>query len=203
MRSKLITFEGIDGSGKSTLAAAVERRLRAEAVDAVLTSEPTKGWLGEVVRRSYAEGHPAVTQALLFLADRSLHVRSMQAWMAEGKVVLCDRYADSTLAYQGAALEGTVVRPVDWLRAAGAPFTPVPDLTFLLILEPKEALRRVGTRVRSLFEQESFLARVQERYLDLAREPRFVQLDATRSQEVLLQEVMETLRRRFPPPSPR
>lgn len=199
MRSKLITFEGIDGSGKSTLAAAVERRLKAEGQDVVLTSEPTRGWLGDVVRRGYNEGLPPITVALLFLADRSLHSQRIQAWLAEGKVVLCDRYVDSTLAYQGVALRGAMPDPPAWLRSVGRPFTSPPDLTLLLVLPPAEALRRIGHRGKSPYEVEENLARVQEVYLDLARDQRFVKLDATRPPDLLTQEVIGTLQRRFPP----
>jgi dTMP kinase len=197
----LVTFEGIDGSGKSSLAKEVYGRLKARGVDAILTSEPTKGWVGDAVRKGIDEGLDPLTQALLFLADRAAHAPQIRTWLEEGKVVLCDRYADSTFAYQGVAMEGILPDPPDWLRRVGAPFTLSPDLTFLLVLEPREALARIAGRRRTLYEKEAYLARVQQRYRALARESRFVELDSSRSLGDLADEALKIMLKRFPPQS--
>lgn len=198
MRSKLITFEGIDGAGKTSVALGVRRALEASGVEVVLTSEPTGTWVGEAVRRSLVEEVGPLTRALLFLADRAHHFGELQAWLAEGRVVLCDRYADSTLAYQGVALEGVLPNPTEWLRGVGAPFTIPPHLTILLLVEPREALARISDRGRrSLFEDEEFLERVQRRYIALAREDRFAKVDAGRPLGVVVEEVLDIIEKRL------
>lgn len=192
-----VTFEGIDGSGKSTLARTLEERLRKGGVDAVLTKEPTRTWLGQAVRRAVeAERNPFV-QALLFLADRSLHTEEIQAWLDAGRVVLCDRYHDSTLAYQGVALRGRVEDPVDWLQRA-APFVREPDLTFLLVVDPEEGLRRVAAvREPTPFERTAYLQEVQGAYRALAAASRFVVLDANRPSRVVEEEAGRILEKRL------
>lgn len=192
-----VTLEGIDGTGKTTLAAAVLQRLQQRDLNPVLTEEPTRTWLGDAVRRGVEEGLDPLAQALLFLADRSLHQAALEGWVSEGRVVLCDRYHDSTLAYQSVALEGRLPDPLAWLRRVSPPMLS-PDLTFLLLLDPKEALRRVATaRKRAPYEEPAFLQRVQERYAQLATSRRFVTLDATRPPEVLAREAAEAIARRL------
>ncbi|MFQ6012367.1 MAG: dTMP kinase [Thermoplasmata archaeon] len=175
-----VTLEGIDGTGKTTLAGRLERRLRERGIDVVRTMEPTSSWVGEAVRRAVDEDADPRVQALLFLADRSLHTEEIEAWLADGLVVLCDRYHDSTLAYQGVALEGRVEDPRGWLERASEFLTLEPDLTLLLLLDPAEGLaRKSTTRTRSPFERVAFLVKVQEAYQELAAgQPRFVKLDA-------------------------
>ncbi len=197
MRSKLITFEGIDGAGKTSVARGVHRALEKSGEEVVLTSEPTTTWVGEAVRRSLEEEAGPLTQALLFLADRAHHFKEIQGWLTAGKVVLCDRYADSTLAYQGTALEGVLPNPVDWLRGVGAPFTIPPQLTFLLLIEPKEALARISGRRRTLFEDEGFLQRVERQYLALARDNRFVKVDAARPLGMVVEEILGVIEARL------
>jgi dTMP kinase len=198
VRSKLITFEGIDGAGKTIVARGVCQALEASGEDVGLTSEPTATWVGEAVRRSLQEETDPLTRALLFLADRSHHFGEMQAWLSKGRVVLCDRYVDSTLAYQGTALEGVLPSPTDWLRGVGAPFTIPPHLTILLLIEPREALARISGRgQRTVFEDEGFLQRVQRQYLALAREDRFVKVDAARPLGIVVEEVLGVIRTRL------
>lgn len=175
-----VTLEGIDGAGKSTLARSLEERLRKRGFDVVRTEEPTDSWLGEAVRRAAEEDEDPRVQALLFLADRSLHQEKIEAWLAGGQVVLCDRYHDSTLAYQGVALEGTVDNPKAWLERASAFLRLEPDLTLLLLVDPAEGMARIAaTRTKSPFERVAFLKDVQKAYVEMAHQPRFVKLDAT------------------------
>ncbi len=186
-----MTLEGIDGSGKSTLARHVHQRLQTRGLDAILTKEPTKSWLGDAVRRSVDEGLDPRAQTLLFLADRSLHVEEIKEWLAQDMVVVCDRYHDSTLAYQGVALEGRVSNPLEWIRRVSSPLLLKPDLTLLLVVDPVEGLARLSqVRERTPFEKPQFLKRVQELYLRLAKEPRFVKLDSSRPPEVLAREAL-------------
>lgn len=187
-------MEGIDGSGKTALAKKLYERVRRHEIEVVLTKEPTRTWLGDAVRRSVDEGLDPLVQALLFMADRSLHVERIKAWLSEGKVVLSDRYHDSTLAYQGVALQGRVPNPIEWLRRASSHLFLKPDLTLLLIVDPAEGLSRIsGVRERTPFERLEFLTRVQELYMKMATEPRFVKLDASRPMDAVVAEAEEVL----------
>jgi dTMP kinase len=182
----LITIEGIDGTGKSSVAADLGRFLDGLHVRAALQREPTPLWLGQAVREGQAHRVSPLTLTFLFLADRAEHARALADQVAAGTVVVCDRYMDSTTAYQGAALAGVlppeVGDPVEWVWSLQRPWAPAPDLTLLLVDDPtvcvERAKRRSGTT--ELFEDASFLAKVQENYRRVAaREPqRFRVLDA-------------------------
>lgn len=181
MRPAFVTFEGIDGSGKTTIARRVYRELRKRKVRVVLTSEPTRTWLGSAVRRSVRDDVGPFVESLLFLADRARHTEEIRRWLRRDYVVLCDRYADSTYAYQGARLAGSMKDPIRWLRAMSAPFVVQPDVTILLRVSPEQGLRRIARRTsRIRFERPSFLAKVARNYERLARGRRFEVVDARR-----------------------
>jgi dTMP kinase len=169
MRGKLITFEGIDGSGKTTMVAHVARRLQLLGVPHLVTREPGGTELGAEIRAIVLrrEMEP-LAELFLYVADRAEHVaRVIRPALEKGLVVLCDRYADATLAYQGygRGLPLTVVRDVSTWAMAGV----TPDLTIVLDCEIAEARRRRARR-GDRFEDEAFLARVREGYLKIARE---------------------------------
>lgn len=192
MAGWFFTFEGIDGSGKTTASQHLRQALR-EQHDVVWTKEPTDTWLGSAVERAVAEELHAPTIAFLFMADRMEHTKQIRDWMVADNVVLCDRYMDSTIAYQAVGIEH-VDDPVRWLRDLHRPFCITPDLTFLFILDPDEALSRINNPVLSPFEHPAFLRSVQKNYRQLARgEERFVTLDATRSPETLCQKCREKI----------
>ncbi|KAA0004028.1 MAG: dTMP kinase [Thermoplasmata archaeon] len=184
MRGKFFTFEGIDGSGKTTISKMVYEELR-EKWDVILTKEPTNSWLGKSVEKAIEERKDAITISLLFMADRNEHVKKIREWVEEGKIVLCDRYMDSTFAYQSAHLCHTMDDPLEWLKKVHTPFSLKPDKTFLFLIEPSIAISRIKKRKKSFFENVSFLKKVQEYYLLLSRENRFITLDATESKEEL------------------
>ncbi len=189
-----MTLEGIDGAGKTSLAKAIYERLTGQGIPSVLTGEPTRTWLGDAVRRGIDEGFDPLVQALLFLADRSLHVPKIEEWLSEGKVVLCDRYHDSTVAYQSVALEGRVPRPTEWLNRIASPVLIKPDLTLLLVVDPREGLSRVSSiRSRTRYEEIEFLTKVQQTYLRLAKGPRFVRLDGSRPLEAVVKEAVKAV----------
>ena len=134
-----ITFEGIDGSGKSTQA-----RLLADSLGAVLTREPGGSPGAEVIRRLLVEGDAGrwspETEILLFTAARRDHVeKTIQPVRQSGAVIVSDRFADSTRVYQGTA-RATLRGKVDLLHATMIGLEP--DLTFVIDMDPAEALRR-------------------------------------------------------------
>jgi dTMP kinase len=176
----LITIEGIDGSGKSTLVSALRESLA--DLDPVFTREPGSTWVGDAVRRAIAEQADPVTEALLFVADHAAHLgQVVRPALAEGRLVISDRYTDSRYAYQAVMLEGKVPDPAGWLRTLHRGWTIVPDRTFLLLVPVEEAIRRLPQdRGREHFEDGPFLEKVQKNYLALAEaEPaRFVLVDA-------------------------
>ena len=192
MKGKFFTFEGIDGSGKTTISRMVYEEL-AKKYDAVWTKEPTDGWVGKAVERAVEEKKDAVTTAFLFAADRNEHVKEIKKWIDEGKIVICDRYADSTISYQAVNLSG-VNSPIEWLKNIHTPFYLKPDLTFLFILKPEIAIERIKDRELSPFEKASFLEKVQENYIKLAdAEKRFIKLDAIESKEKLKERCLKII----------
>ncbi|TLZ94154.1 MAG: dTMP kinase, partial [Methanobacteriota archaeon] len=138
-----VTFEGIDGSGKTTVSRLVMEKLRSRGHSVFLTKEPTTGWLGDVVRRGVEEDANAITEAFLFLADRSAHIPQIRSHLEKGDVVLCDRYADSTYAYQGARLAGVLPDPVRFLQNASREWLLSPDLTIFLRVSPELGMERI------------------------------------------------------------
>lgn len=192
MRGKFFTFEGIDGSGKTTISKMVYEELR-KKWDVVLTKEPTDSWLGKSVEKAIEEKKDAITISLLFMADRNEHLKDIHKWIEEGKVVLCDRYMDSTFAYQSAHLDDVMDNPLRWLKGVHAPFFIKPDKTFLFVIEPSKAISRIK-RKKTFFENESFLEKVQEYYLVLSKEKRFVKLDATKSKEELKEKCIKRIK---------
>ena len=188
MRSGLfVTFEGGEGTGKSTQIARLAARLRARGLEPVITREPGGTPLAEGIRAlllDAASSPGPLAEAFLMEAARAELVAGViRPALAAGRVVLCDRFDDSTLAYQGAGrgLDLELLR--GWNRAATGGL--VPGLTLLFDLDPAAGLARragaAGSPNRLDREPPDFHARVRARYLELAlAEPaRFVVLDAS------------------------
>ncbi|HEY6866368.1 MAG TPA: dTMP kinase [Candidatus Eisenbacteria bacterium] len=189
MRGLFVTVEGGEGSGKSTQLARLAVRLRAGGHDPLVTREPGGTPVAEGIRALLLDPALApgvLAEALLMEAARAELVGTLiRPALAAGRIVLCDRYADSTLAYQGAGRGLDVAMLREWNRVATGGLTP--DLTLLFDLEPGVGLSRRadagGSPNRLDRESLAFHARVRDQYLDLARaEPgRFVVLDAART----------------------
>ncbi|MDP2916634.1 MAG: dTMP kinase, partial [Dehalococcoidia bacterium] len=174
--SLFITFEGGEGCGKSYQSRALYRWLSKLAVPVILIHEPGGTPLGEKVRRLLKRGNAemsSLTELLLFNASRSQLVTGViQPSLKKGKVVICDRFADSTLAYQGygRGLDLDVVREVNRMAAQGL----TPDLTVLLDVPVEVGLARKNGGIPDRFEREdiAFHHRVRDGFLKLtAREP--------------------------------
>jgi len=181
-----IAFEGVEGAGKGTQIAMLERYLRDANVPVVVTREPGGTKTGERIRELLLDPETgsldARAEAMLFAAARAQTVASViRPALAEGKVVVCDRYVDSSLAYQGSGrgLGETDVLSLNVWGTQGL----FPDLVILLHIEPELGLARSGDE-RDRMEQEggSFLATVADAYLRIAEEhpERFVVIDAAR-----------------------
>ncbi len=174
MPALFVTFEGGEGSGKSTQVARLAARLRAHALDPLVTREPGGTPLAEGIRALLLdpERQPvALAEALLMVASRAQLVETLlRPAIAAGRVVLCDRYADSTLAYQGGGRGIDAALLAGWNRAATGEV--VPDLTLLFDVPPDTGLDRrahaVGATNRLDRESRDFHARVRARYLELA-----------------------------------
>ncbi len=192
----LVVLEGIDGCGKSSVA-----KLLAEAVGkrAVLTREPTDSWIGKAVKRGDRGKISAYTDALLFMADRAKHTEQMREWIAKGKLVVCDRYYHSTVAYQAAYLKGRFDGdPFEWLLESNLRISIRPDLTVLLDITPEVGMERIQGRKRfSRFEKLEFLREVRRNYLRLARVDRsIVKVNGARDLDTVAAEVISLVRRR-------
>jgi len=182
-----IVFEGIDGSGKSSCMASVAEALKRKNV--IVTSEPTRSKIGMLIRSS-PESLPE-TEALLFTADRAEHTAEIKKWIAENKIVLCDRYFASTVAYQSSKLNGRSA-DTQWLLRMNEKVIIQPDLTLLFDIDPEKGLERVESRgEKSKFERLEFLSEVRKNYLKLAKKFDFVIIDASRTREKVFDAVME------------
>jgi len=177
-----VTFEGIDGSGKSTISKRVYEKMNAEGYRVVHTFEPTDSSIGKFVQQCIrTQSDPFVT-SFSFVADRIQHCKQIKEWLDEGNIVLCDRYAESTYAYQGVQLESQVKDPVRWLQELSEGRILVPDRTFLFVIEPSVSLARIQHRAELIpFERVSFLEKVHAKYLNVCKGKRFMHVDATRS----------------------
>lgn len=185
---KFITFEGIDGSGKSTILENVYEILKEKGFNVIKTVEPTDTYVGSCVKQCIKTNTDPYVTAFTFISDRILHVKEIKKWLVEGNIVLCDRYAESTYAYQGAQLQGQINNPIKWLKELSDNQIITPDITFLFIIDPEKAVKRIQDRDELIpFEKVSFLDKVQKNYEKLAVEDRFKIINA----EMSIKEIIE------------
>lgn len=200
-KGTLITFEGIDFSGKSVQAQLLKEELESHNLPVTFLREPGGTPISEKIRDllldSSHEDMSPETEVLLYSAARAQMVRERIAPKLEkGEVVICDRYFDSTTVYQGYGREINLdfIKKLNKFVVLGI----LPDLTFLLDLEPDAAARRHPGRDLDRLEREEsgFHQRVRAGYLKLAREEkeRFVVIDGTRPVEDIQKEIIETVR---------
>lgn len=192
----LIVLEGIDGCGKSTVAKAAAERLGERAV---LTREPTDSWIGRAVKEGDGSEMSPYTDALLFMADRAQHTLEMAELVRRGRLVVCDRYYHSTVAYQTASLRRRGLGDnFDWLLDANTRISLRPDVTFLLVLPPERMPERISDRgERSRFEKLDFLREVAQNYERLAAlDKAIVRLDATAPVDDVVLKVIEAVKER-------
>ena len=144
--NSFFTFEGIDGSGKTTVLDVVFNTLQNNGYDVIKTMEPTDTDIGRYVTDCIKSGKDPVVTAFTFICDRILHGKQIIQWLDDGYIVLCDRYDDSTYAYQGAQLQDTMDDPINWLKELSKDRFPLPDRTYLFSIAPEEAIQRIQHR---------------------------------------------------------
>lgn len=204
MRGKFITFEGIDGSGKSTQLRMLASDLRVKGQNVLTTMEPGGTPLGRRLRESFLETEETVAplaELLLFAADRAQHVELLlKPSLEEGKIVISDRYADATFAYQGAGrgFPETLVNQIIKIATNGLK----PDLTLFFDVSIEKALMRTDSRNeagekknRMDLETRDFYNRVRDAYLKLAakEKKRFKIIDGNGSVGEVHKQVLETV----------
>jgi dTMP kinase len=203
-RGRFITFEGIDGAGKSSHLDFACDLVRSRGHDVVRTAEPGGTEFGRRVREVILHQRTtALAEALAMFAARSAHVHELiEPALADGRWVVCDRFSDSTYAYQcgGRGLDATVVARLEEIAHPGLQ----PDATFLFDVDPATAASRQGTRERTAdkFESEAseFHIRVRNAYLERAQSnPHRIHLvDASGSQEAVRARLAQRFAEVFP-----
>lgn len=199
----LVTFEGPEGSGKTTLVRALTERLIRAGCEPVVVREPGGTDIGEQIRRVLldpaATGLCAEAELLLMAASRAQLVREkIRPALEAGLVILCDRFADASVAYQGAGRElgPEVVARCNEVALDGL----VPDLTFLCLLPPEQGHARLAGRPREINrldrESQAFHRRVYEAYQAMAAtgDPRFCVIEAAAAPAAMLEQALSRLR---------
>lgn len=194
-----LVIEGIDGCGKSTLIQALARYFKAKNIPVHITAEPSQFEIGKLIRQSLQNSHiPAALDALLFAADRVDHCfREISPLLAQGYVVISDRYRDSSFVYQ--SIQGKQ-EGLDsaWIRSLNR-YSLNPDVTVLLDIDPaisharRTAQNTVNGTVLEKFENLDFQRQIRAEFLQLvmnsSEDPHII-LDANVDPEVLLQGVL-------------
>jgi len=187
---RFIVFEGIDGSGKSTQARLLADRMRRDGFSVVLTSEPSEGPVGALIKSLSVRPKPE-EESHLFTQDRRDHLRRVVLpALKEGRVVICDRYVYSSAAYQGAR----GLDPADIIRENCA-FAPRPHVTFLLEIPVEAGLARIRSGradVFSMFEVREELEKVTKIYSSLS-DPSIVRIDGLGLQDRIHEQIVGTL----------
>ena len=216
MRGKLIVFEGVEGSGKTTQLQRCSDWLQANGMGSgldvfgkhrpvVVTREPGGTSLGLGLRKLLLEGHSSLiqdrTELLLYAADRAQHVEEfLKPQLALGAIILCDRYTDSTIAYQGygRGLSLHLIQQLNQIATGGLES----DLTLWLDLDAETGLKRArqrGTADRIEQADLAFHRRVQQGFAQLAASypQRIVRIDASKSEQEVHLAIQEIFRQRF------
>ncbi len=195
-----ITFEGCDGCGKTTAITNVDRILSDNNIEHILTREPGGSRIAEEIRNIILDKknveEDCRTEALLYAASRRQHlVEKVLPSLNEGKLVICDRYLDSSLAYQGYA-RGIGIDNVMSINAFAIENT-MPDLTFFLDLSPEEGMKRISSRTRESdrLDQEkiTFHQKVYDGYkiVNEMFKDRIIVIDASQTRDAIAEEIAD------------
>ncbi len=182
-----IVIEGLDGSGKTTQSKYLFDRLSEMGYNATIESEPTYGAIGKFIRKALSEKVKLdmMSLQLLFIADRNEHIKSISEEI-NNKVVICDRYYYSTIAYGEAV---GVSR--SYLESMNSIF-PIPDKTFFLEIDPSNAIKRIdsGRHNKEIFEKLETLKRIKSSY-DKFKSPEIERINAELPKEKLAEILLE------------
>jgi len=185
-----VCVEGLDGSGKTTQAKVLVRNLRRRGFDAVYTSEPSVGKVGRLIRSFVLDREdrvPVALEALLFAADRVDHVESVvKPLLKEGKVVVCDRYVYSTLAYQGAA-----GLDLEWIECVNR-FALKPHLALLIDVPGDVVIKRLK-RKKTVMETKRNQEKVREVYLKMVRDKHLMLIDGDKPIREVAKNVLDVV----------
>ena len=202
-RGIFISFEGPDGSGKSTQIEYLKDFFREHNINAVFTREPGGTPIGEKLREIILdkENHEMcdMTEALLYAASRAQHVNELiRPEVEKGSIVVCDRFIDSSIAYQGYGRNlGDGVRTINELAVDGC----MPDLTFFMDLDPEVGKSRISADVQDRLESEAmeFHRKVYDGYMKLAEryKERYVIIDASATREEMRDAVLAKVKEEF------
>lgn len=206
MKGKLIVFEGVEGCGKTTQLQRSHQWLKKSSLSVIVTREPGGTSLGSELRQLLLSTSKQLiynsTELLLYAADRAQHVEELlKPELAHGTIILCDRYVDSTIAYQGygRSLSRNLIEQLNHIATGGVES----DLTIWLDIDVAVSLaRKQGVNGGDRIEQEKieFHRRVQQGYTELAQANphRIVRIDASRSEAEVQQQIQQILLQRFP-----
>jgi len=191
-RGAFICIEGIDASGKTTQAHRLVRNLRRRGLDAVYTTEPSTGEIGKLIRDHVLNRKkrvPVAVEALLFAADRVDHVeKEIKPSLQKGKIVICDRYVYSTVAYQGAA-----DLDLNWIEQINQ-FALVPNMALFLDVSPEVVIERMQSKSKkSVMETLKNQRRVCEVYLKMVKEGRLMGIDGNKPVNAVAAEILRAV----------
>lgn len=191
-RGIFICIEGIDASGKTTHARRLVENLRQRGLDAVYTTEPTSGEIGNYIKTRILRSQervPSMIEALLFAADRIEHVENtIKPALQEGKIVISDRYVYSSLAYQG-----TTGLDLQWIEELNR-FAILPDLSVYIDIPVEIVFERLR-REKSIMENPQTQQKVREVYLKLVNDGKLVLINGNRPSDEVEKDILETVLR--------
>ena len=191
-----ISIEGPDGSGKSTQISLLRKYFEERGTDVVLTREPGGTPISEKIREIILDKNnkemDAMTEALLYASSRAQHVAEViKPALEAGKIVICDRFIDSSIAYQGYGRGlGDCVRVINEYAVRGC----MPDVTFLLEMDPKIGKERISADDQDRLEQEKleFHKKVFDGYMEIEKKiDRIIGIDAARSIEEISADIIK------------
>ena len=195
-----IVLEGIDGAGTSTQAQIVTKQLRLSNHKIFQTFEPSDGRIGRLIReiiRSDGTNKPSwMTMTLLFSADRLNHVETaIEPNIIDGTHVVCDRYYHSTLAYQSLSNENCEVDWIPWIKNVGY-FSAVPDITFIIDIDPEVAAKRMQGRKKpkDIYENLEFQHKLAKFYSNIEKHfpgENIVHIDGSQNIESVTAEILQ------------
>jgi dTMP kinase len=190
LKGLFIVIEGIDGAGKTLQSKLLQKQLIKKGFKAVYTAEPSKGFIGKILRKTSFKGvklNPEV-EALLFAADRFQHINfEVSPSLEKGEIVVCDRYLYASLAYQGA--QGV---DLNWIKTINK-FAIKPDLALYLDVPIEVGLSRIAERKKTVFEKIEIEKKVREIYLKLVEEGELILINANKPIKEVNREITDLI----------